>query len=33
MFREPRTDDTRALLQAVMRNPFAAQTPELISRE
>ena len=24
MFRDPRTEDTRALLQAVMRNPFAA---------
>ena len=33
MFREPRTEDTRALLQAVMRNPFVAQTPELVSRE
>jgi hypothetical protein len=25
MFREPRTEDTRALLQAVLRNPFAAE--------
>ncbi|HEV8037882.1 MAG TPA: ABC transporter ATP-binding protein [Bryobacteraceae bacterium] len=33
MFRDPRTEDTRALLQAVMRNPFVAQTPELVSRE
>lgn len=32
MFREPRTEDTRALLQAVLRNPFAAQPTELISR-
>jgi peptide/nickel transport system ATP-binding protein len=32
MFREPRTEDTRALLQAVMRNPFAAQPAELIGR-
>jgi ABC-type glutathione transport system ATPase component len=31
MFREPRTEDTRALLQAVLRNPFAAQ-PELVGR-
>jgi peptide/nickel transport system ATP-binding protein len=30
MFREPRTEDTRALLQAVMRNPFPAQQTELI---
>ncbi len=29
MFREPRTEDTRALLQAILRNPFAT---ELISR-
>ena len=33
MFREPRSEDTRALLQAVLRNPFAAQTAELIGRE
>jgi ABC-type glutathione transport system ATPase component len=33
MFREPRTEDTRALLNAVLRNPFAAQTAELIGRE
>jgi len=33
MFREPRTDDTRALLQAVLRNPFATQPAELIGRE
>jgi peptide/nickel transport system ATP-binding protein len=32
MFREPRTEDTRALLQAVLRNPFAPQLAELISR-
>jgi peptide/nickel transport system ATP-binding protein len=32
MFREPRTEDTRALLQAVLRNPFATQPSELISR-
>ena len=31
MFRDPRTEDTRALLQAVMRNPFAAA--ELASDE
>jgi len=31
MFREPRTEDTRALLQAVMRNPFVPQPTELIS--
>jgi ABC-type dipeptide/oligopeptide/nickel transport system ATPase component len=31
MFREPRTEDTRALLQAVLRNPFAVQSKELIS--
>jgi peptide/nickel transport system ATP-binding protein len=30
MFREPRTDDTRALLQAVLRNPFTAPAQELI---
>lgn len=32
MFRDPRTEDTRALLQAVMRNPFATaevETPAL----
>ncbi len=29
MFRDPRTEDTRALLQAVMRNPFTAQELEL----
>jgi len=33
MFRQPRTEDTRALLQAVLRNPFAAHTPELMGRE
>jgi ABC-type glutathione transport system ATPase component len=31
MFREPRSEDTRALLQAVLRNPFAEQSKELIS--
>ena len=30
MFREPRREDTRALLQAVLRNPFAEQSKELI---
>src|SRR5580704_4630929 len=33
MFREPRTEDTRALLQAVLRNPFAAQTAELLAAD
>jgi peptide/nickel transport system ATP-binding protein len=32
MFREPRTEDTRALLQAVLRNPFTVQPAELIGR-
>ena len=33
MFREPKTDDTRALLQAVLRNPFVEQPAELIGRK
>ena len=32
MFREPKTEDTRALLQAVLRNPFVAQSEDLIGR-
>jgi ABC-type glutathione transport system ATPase component len=32
MFRDPRTDDTRALLQAVLRNPFAVHQEDLVSR-
>ncbi len=30
MFREPKTDDTRALLQAVLRNPFAVEEKTFI---
>jgi ABC-type glutathione transport system ATPase component len=33
MFRDPRTEDTRALLQAVMRNPFLMAEPELAADE